>query len=110
RAAGIAKEKHISHVVADSDSSNAGSVSLDGKQHTRTCLEMHVVGRRCSALGTIVDNEVAGQRRSEIQHVAKFTGDVLDHVIAMHDREMTIDDGKWIEVNRVASAECETAL
>src|SRR5438132_12999528 len=44
-------------------------VVLDGKKLPRTGLKMHVIGGGGAALRTVIDNEVSGQARCDIEHI-----------------------------------------
>ena len=69
---------------------------------------MHMIGRGSPALRPVVDYKVSRQRDCEIEHVSKFTGNVLEAMFPVNDREVMIDDGKRIEVDDVVLTEWDS--
>ena len=61
---------------------------------------MHVVRCGRAAFRTVINHKIPWQRSREFEHVSEFSFDVLDSVLAMNDREVTIDNRKGIAEKR----------
>ena len=69
---------------------------------------MHVVGCGCSAFRTVVDDEISGEGRGNVEHTSELVRDALQAVFFVSDRQMTIDDWKGIAVDREVLIELQT--
>src|SRR5215475_8556997 len=105
-----AQSEHISSIVRHCDSGDFSSVLLDWEQAPRSGLKVHMIGRRCSAFGTIIDDEIPGKGRGKIQHSSERVRDTLRAMIPMRDCEMAIDDWKRIAIDRVIVAKLQSLL
>ena len=68
-----------------------------GKLLAGTCLEMHVVGGRRAAEGTVVEDEVEVEGGGEVEHVGKVRSDLLRCMLTKDDGEVPAENGERID-------------
>src|SRR5579885_438110 len=71
---------------------------------------MHMVRRRCSAFGAIVDDEVAGEGGCQIEHGFEPRCDPLRAMSPVRDSQMAVDDWKRVAVKREIAPEGQSFL
>src|SRR4030095_14988544 len=76
------------------------SVVLDGEHFPRAGLKMKVVRSRSPALRPVVNDEEIRQRLRELQKSSKLPRDPLWPMIGVNDRQMLLEYGKWIAIER----------
>src|SRR5207248_2084714 len=93
------KQKNISCVVWHGNTVQAGGVLLYRQQCARSGLEVQVVWRRRPTFGTVINDEISRQRRSETENLACLFRDTLRAMLLVSNGEVAIDDGKRIAVD-----------
>ena len=95
RDGGIAVGEHLFKVAAQ-----ALPTALQGHDAACTCLQVHVVGCRCSTLGTIVEHHELGILGEHLVHLADVFLDALRCVTVVGNREVGGQDGERVHQQR----------